>query len=156
MNIYNEAIAKLRTQSGLFELLNTITPRQASDLEFSYLHYFPPHPRKDEIISRDHAPLSNHQGYFFEPDRLTPMIKAVQNAVRQVAKIESGKIEVVDGGHGLGYVAIAALALNSELQNRVRITGIENNPATFERANEIYEFYNIPKEWYDLQLGTNK
>lgn len=72
---------------------------------------------------------------------------------RQVAALESGDIYVAEVGMGIGIVALSALALNDELDGRVKVLGFEQNPQTFQRAQEVFEHFDVPHEWYYFQQG---
>lgn len=141
---------------ALLGQLKKIDPATVFGLQAEYIRRFPEHPQSEELFDPAATPLSNLEGYFFDPDRLTHMCRATQDAVRRVSEQTTGRIEVVDSGLGLGYVGLSALALNDELDGRVHFTGIELNPATRDQAGIIYDANGIPKDWYNFVVGDSR
>ena len=137
-------------KKSLFRLLNDITPQGVLALALEYSSEYRYYPMATDIIAEGFTPLACHEDYFFDADRVVSMVQGVQTAVRKVAEIETGRIEVLEAGHGLGYIALGALALNEELDGRVHVTGIENNPATAVRVAEILGDLGIPPSWITI------
>lgn len=145
-----EQMTERRTK--LFERLKDIDPWKAMELAFEYFDVFPRHPGIDDLshTSTGASYLGTLESYIFDPDRLVAMCKALQDAVRKVAATISGPVYVLEAGYGLGYVALSALALNDELDNRVKIIGLETNTATVHRAAQILDYYGIDPRWIEL------
>lgn len=142
----------ITTQEELFHKLKYLTPLGTIELLESYNDIFP---KRDDRYSFNQGNnismlLDNVEEFTFEPDRFIPMCCTTQDAIRKVAKMKSGPIYVVEAGLGIGYVGLSALALNEELNNRVKLIGYELGKANIERAREIFEYYKIPKSSYDL------
>lgn len=140
----------LRRRDELFAKLRDIDAKAVVDLACEYFNAFPPHPGRD-FVTQDMADaggsvLSNLEAYLFDPDRTVAMCKALQDAVRQTAAQTEGPVTVLEAGYGLGFVAMSALALNEELDDRVRVVGLEVNKATAHRAAQILDYYGIGKD----------
>jgi len=147
---------QVERRERLFEILRDLTPQNVLALMDEYRDIFPPHPAAErQVFSENNvktaALLGNLEGYTFDPDRVVAMCKAAQDACRQTAEIEKeGPIHVIEAGFGLGYVAMAALALNEELGNRIKVTGLELGSAIFHRGNQVMDYFGIPKEWTNI------
>lgn len=76
-------------REDLFEKLRNITPEIVIDLCREYFSVFPKHPGADDygdIANTGASILSNHEGYFFDPDRVVEMCRALQDAVKRLLK----------------------------------------------------------------------
>lgn len=146
---------QLARRNRLFEQLRNIDPETVLALAKEYSRVFPKHPGGNDVdvisMLSGASLLDNLEAYIFDLDRMVAMCKAVQDAVRQVATMTDGPIKVLEAGYGLGYVAMAALALNEELDNRVRVIGLELNAPTLHRASQMVDYYGIDHDWVDLQ-----
>jgi len=144
---YGSDEQKTRRRENLFKKLRDITPKDVIDLRNEYFGFFgaiPENQDVDPMVSNaGGSSLGSLERYFFDPDRVVAMCKALQDAVRQTAQNVDGNVVVLEAGNGLGYVALSALALNEELNNRVKVIGLEINPATGLRSCSILNYYGL-------------